>query len=228
MPYNLTTMQSIYHNQDEIVEITYNGSPVYQKIPEPSYDIRYTTTDNQKLTLHTETGVASHTFIEGVGYITLNANTPVPGSLFYNCTTLETVRYANGVTFDAQGRQHESCTSLHTVVLPSDLTAIPQRCFRLCTGLYTMTVPSTVTSLGTFIWWKNGLGRVSEGQYQPEIKFTSVVPPVASDIQTFITTEPNTQPGEYNTIWKLVPYEGLTDYMNAQYWQETNQHIDYF
>lgn len=31
MSYNLTTMQSIYHNQDEIVEITYNGSPVYQK-----------------------------------------------------------------------------------------------------------------------------------------------------------------------------------------------------
>lgn len=37
MPYNLTTMQSIYHNQDEIVEITYNGSPVYQKSSGPDY-----------------------------------------------------------------------------------------------------------------------------------------------------------------------------------------------
>ena len=31
MPYNLTTMQSIYHGQDEIVEITYLNSIVYQK-----------------------------------------------------------------------------------------------------------------------------------------------------------------------------------------------------
>lgn len=228
MPYNLTTMQSIYHNQDEIVEITYNGSPVYQKIPEPSYDIRYTTTDNQKLTLHNSTGVASHEFSGGVGYITLAANAPVPTRMFESCQTLATVKYKNGLTFDEQGYQHQFCYSLHEVTLPSDLTAIPQRCFRYCTALYAMTVPSTVTSLGTYIWWKTGLDRVNEGQYQPEIKFTSVVPPVASDIQTFITTEPNTQPGEYNTIWKLVPYAGLSNYMNAQYWQETNQHIDYF
>lgn len=37
MPYNLTTMQSIYHGQDEIVEITYNGSSVYQKSSGPDY-----------------------------------------------------------------------------------------------------------------------------------------------------------------------------------------------
>ena len=37
MSYNLTTMQSIYHNQDEIVEITYNGSSVYQKSSGPDY-----------------------------------------------------------------------------------------------------------------------------------------------------------------------------------------------
>lgn len=30
-------MQSIYHSQDEIVEITYNGSPVYQKSSGPDY-----------------------------------------------------------------------------------------------------------------------------------------------------------------------------------------------
>ena len=70
MSYNLTTMQSIYHNQDEIVEITYNNSPVYQKsgpTPPPTYDIRYTTTNNQKLTLPSETDVASHTFNNNEG-----------------------------------------------------------------------------------------------------------------------------------------------------------------
>lgn len=37
MSYNLTTMQSIYHNQDEIVEITYNNSSVYHKSSGPDY-----------------------------------------------------------------------------------------------------------------------------------------------------------------------------------------------
>lgn len=37
MPYDLTTMQSIYHGQNEIVEITYNNSPVYQKSSGPDY-----------------------------------------------------------------------------------------------------------------------------------------------------------------------------------------------
>lgn len=37
MSYNLTTMQSIYHGQDEIVEISYNGSLVYQKSSGPDY-----------------------------------------------------------------------------------------------------------------------------------------------------------------------------------------------
>lgn len=229
MPYNLTTMQSIYHNQDEIVEITYNDSVVYQKGgPVSSYDIRYTTTNDQKLTLHTETGVASHEFSGGVGYITLDANTPVPYSLFYNCTTLETVRYADGVTFDTQGRQHELCTSLNRVVLPSDLTAIPPRCFRACTSLNTMTVPSTVTSLGIYIWWHCGLDYKNTGHYQPEIKFTSAVPPVASDLKTFITEDPNSEVDTYNTIYKLVPYETYPDYFTAQYWKETNNYIDWY
>ena len=37
MSYNLTTMQSIYHNEDEIIEITHNGSSVYQKSSGPDY-----------------------------------------------------------------------------------------------------------------------------------------------------------------------------------------------
>lgn len=46
--YNLTTMQSIYHNQDEIVEITYNGSSVYQKAPQlpAANEVWYTSTNN--------------------------------------------------------------------------------------------------------------------------------------------------------------------------------------
>ena len=84
MSYNLTTMQSIYHNQDEIVEITYNNSPVYQKsgpTPPSTYDIRYTTTDNQQLTLSSSTGVVSHTFENNTGYITLDSNKEVPNLL---------------------------------------------------------------------------------------------------------------------------------------------------
>ena len=89
MPYNLTTMQSIYHGQDEIELITYNNSPVYQKSgPVQNYDIRYTTTNNQKLTLADESDVAQHEFSSGVGYILLNTNTQVPYQFFSNCTTL--------------------------------------------------------------------------------------------------------------------------------------------
>lgn len=38
MSYNLTTMQSIYHELDEIVEITHNNVDVYQKSPAPGPD----------------------------------------------------------------------------------------------------------------------------------------------------------------------------------------------
>lgn len=230
MPYNLTTMQSIYHDQDEIELITYNNSPVYQKSgPVQNYDIRYTTTNNQKLTLPSETDVAQHDFSSGVGYILLNANTPVPYHFFYGCTTLATVRYEDGVTFDSQGYQHEGCTSLDTVVLPSDLTAIPSRCFRNCSSLCTMTVPSTVTSLGQFIWWNCGLDYKNTGHYQPEIKFTSAIPPVASALYTFITENPASgSVTEYNTIYKLVPYESYPNYCVAQYWKETNNYIDWY
>lgn len=55
MPYNLTTMQSIYHGQDEIVEITYNGSSVYQKSSGPDYTepfyVEKITNENEKLNI---------------------------------------------------------------------------------------------------------------------------------------------------------------------------------
>lgn len=233
MPYNLTTMQSIYHNQDEIVEITYNNSIVYQKSgPTPAYDIRYTTTDNQQLTLSSSTGVVSHTFENNNGYITLDSNKEVPASMFQYCTTLHKIYYSTGVTFDSSnGYQHDGCTSLDYVELPSDLVEIPPRCFRECESLCEMTVPSTVTTIGIFAWWKCGLNNHTSGHYQPDIKFTSITP--AQNIDPDYTFSTNEENGYYtaqahNTIYKLVPYEAWADYASDAKWRNTNNYIDWY
>ena len=55
MSYNLTTMQSIYHGQDEIVEITYNGSSIYHKSSGPDYTepfyVENTSNENETLNI---------------------------------------------------------------------------------------------------------------------------------------------------------------------------------
>lgn len=59
MAYNLTTMQSIYHVQDEIVEISYNNSPTYEKtggLPFPN-EVWYTSTNNTLITTNPNTMV---------------------------------------------------------------------------------------------------------------------------------------------------------------------------
>ena len=235
MSYNLTTMQSIYHNQDEIVEITYNNSPVYQKsgpTPPSTYDIRYTTTDNQQLTLSSSTGVVSHTFENNTGYITLDSNKEVPASMFQYCTTLHKIYYSTGVTFESSnGYQHDGCTSLDYVELPSDLVEIPLRCFRECESLCEMTVPSTVTTIGIFAWWKCGLNNHTSGYYQPDIKFTSITP--AQNIDPDYTFSTDAENGYYtaqvhNTIYKLVPYEAWPDYASNAKWRTSNNYIDWY
>lgn len=51
MSYNLTTMQSIYHGQDEIVEITYNNSPVYNRTIESDNFYISPTSSSGRITL---------------------------------------------------------------------------------------------------------------------------------------------------------------------------------
>lgn len=228
MPYNLTTMQSIYYGQDEIELITYNNRPVYQKSgPVQNYDIRYTTTNNQKLTLADESDVAQHSFSSGVGYILLNANTPVPYQFFSNCTTLATVRYEDGVTFDFAGRQHDGCTSLTYVILPSDLTVVPTYCFKECYSLNSIILPSTVSAIYDYAFYECGRDNHNNGYYQPDVKFTSATVPTASSVNAFMT-ETAASVTAYNTIYKLVPYESYPDYCVAQYWKETNNYIDWY
>ena len=234
MSYNLTTMQSVYCNGAEIVEITYNNSPVYQKSgPTPTYDIRYTTTNNQKLSLYSSTGVVSHTFNNNTGYITLDSNKTVPDRMFNNCTTLHKIYYSAGVTFATNGYQHAGCTSLDYVELPSDLTTIVQRLFRECTSLMAVTIPASVTSIGAYPWWHAGLGNHNAGKYQPDVTFQSTTPPVANGSsgypeRSFITDESATRVTAYNTIYKLVPYESWPDYASDATWITSNNYIDWY
>lgn len=233
MSYNLTTMQSIYHNQDEIVEITYDNSPVYQKsgpTPPLTYDIRYTTTNNQRLSLYSSTGVVSHTFENNVGYITLDSSKTVPYRMFNSCTTLHKIYYSAGVTFSADGYQHADCTSLDYIQLPSDLTTIVQRLVRECTSLMSMTIPASVTSIGAYPWWHSGLGNHTAGKYQTDVTFLSTTPPVATGSsgypeRSFITDDSATQVRDYNVIYKIVPCSSYNDYLNDSTWSNSNLHL---
>lgn len=67
-------------------------------------------------------------------------------SAFSGCTSLAAVTLGEGVS--VAEHSFGNCTSLTTVVLPSDMTAIPTGLFSDCTALKTITWPSALQSIG--------------------------------------------------------------------------------
>ena len=102
MPYDLTTMQSIYYGQDEIVEITYNNSPVYHKSSGPDYTepfylqdlsgsantIQIThTVDAPELTIEQSTNRSTWTTLGTTGSTPLELEIPANGKVYLRCST---------------------------------------------------------------------------------------------------------------------------------------------
>ena len=141
-------MSRIIVNDTMSKKMYFNGIPFWSvghfDPATPDYHIRYTTTDNNQLSISSSI-ITNHTFVGNVGDITLNT-TEVPARFFESKTTLKTLSYGNNLTFNIGGYQHSGCTGLESVVLPSNLTMIPQRLFRTCSKLGRVDIPASVTT----------------------------------------------------------------------------------
>lgn len=222
MSYNLTTMQSIYHGQDEIVEIKHNNVSVYQKSIVSEYLIKYTTTDNQQITPYNTSGltILEHTFVNNVGRISVDPQTSViPQNFLKNCTTLLTVEYGENLTFNDRGYQHDGCTNLENVKLPDKMTKIVQRTFRDNPLIREVTIPATVNTISAS--WPFYHTNLQNGTYLgPTLIFKSSSP-VTNFTDTGSTQKPFS-PNYPNTIIDTiyVPDESVSDYQNATYFNE--------
>lgn len=223
MPYNLSTMQSIFCNNKEITEIRYNGSLVYSKSePVGPYQILYTSTDNQIITPYTTSGlnIIEHTFSNNVGKITLSDQTPVlPSRFWQNRTTLRTIKYGANLTFHLDGYQHNGCTALESAELPANLTTIVQRLFRENPLLTLVNIPATVNTIYTE--WPFFHTNLQNGTYIGSVLiFHNPTPPAFATMSDqnghpFSPTWPNTI---INTVY--VPSSSLMYYRNTQYFSD--------
>lgn len=213
----------LFEQDTQIKAIFSNGQMVWPTVFRIPYSIVYTTTDNAKINPYSTSGltIKSHTFTDNIGTIVLDpSTTEIPYHFFYNMSTLATVEYGKGITFSASGYIHESCPNLNSVILPNDLTYIPQRMFRICPLLTSLDVPATVTGFGYYFLWQSGM---VEGYYTPTVKINNPVPVDFSNTSTweriFITDNPSTYfDGMKNTPQVNVPANVYNDYSNDTYW----------
>ena len=78
------------------------------------------------------------------------------GSTFYNCTALETVELADGITF-LHDSMFSKCTSLKNITIPSTVTEIKGYVFNECKALTSISIPNGVTKIGNGAFTKSGL-----------------------------------------------------------------------
>lgn len=72
----------------------------------------------------------------------------LPGSMFYGCNKLETVKLPDGVT-SIPASYFRDCSTLKHVDLPANLTSIGNYAFYNCSKLENPAFPATLTSIGT-------------------------------------------------------------------------------
>lgn len=90
------------------------------------------------------------------------AITSLPVTLFRGNTDIESFdefKYWTGLTTITAGSSSSAlgafgnCTSLESIILPSNITTIGAYAFYNCTGLTTFTIPSSITSIGAYAFY---------------------------------------------------------------------------
>ena len=72
----------------------------------------------------------------------------IPSCLFYDCTSLSSVKIGNSVT-SIGSNAFEDCTGLTSVTISDSVTSIGWGAFSGCTRLRDITIPDSVTSIGS-------------------------------------------------------------------------------
>ena len=101
--------------------------------------ILYTSTDGNVVTLNTETiggvPIVSNTYENGQGVITCSYAVPkIGGSVFKDCTTLESIVLPDGVTSIGYAA-FSGCTGLKAITIPKGLTTCDNNVFIDCSNL---------------------------------------------------------------------------------------------
>lgn len=221
----LQDYNKLFEHTDNIKKIYVNNSVVWpaeiNKID--PYTIVYTSTNNRMITPYDTTGLTidSHTFVNNVGKIVVNQlTTELPYRFWYGKTALKTVAYGSHLTFNSRGYTHEGCSNLDSVILPNDLTFLPQRMFRICEKLMSVSIPATVRYWGAYPFWLMGL---KDGHHTPTVYVNNPVPIDCSSIANwkylFISEDPSTYfNSNLNTPYFVVPASAYNNYVNDTYW----------
>lgn len=107
-------------------------------------------------------GDSSFNFHKDTSGITFTASTGRNGNygVFYNCASLESVKFL-GTSLDMYDTfLFNGCTSLREVNIPSDLTYIEEGMFYNCTSLQHVVIPENVETIGFYTFHYSGLTSV--------------------------------------------------------------------
>ena len=72
----------------------------------------------------------------------------IPSCLFYDCTSLSSVKIGNSVTSIGSNAFY-GCTGLTSVAIPDSVSSIEHYAFYGCTGLTSVAIPDSVSSIGS-------------------------------------------------------------------------------
>ena len=71
------------------------------------------------------------------------------GGPFYKCTSLKSVRFADGIT-SIPNNLFYGCNGLESIIIPETVTKVGEYAFHLCSRLSNVTLPSNLEELGPF------------------------------------------------------------------------------
>ena len=134
--------------------------------------------------------------------------------VFYGCTNLATVTFANGSQLQSVGNNaFYYCTSLTSIIIPAGVTTIGEMAFYNCSSLTSVTIPAGVTSIGYVAFYNcNSITSVTfNGTINKSAFSTTGGPGFFGDLleKFYATDSTNGTPGRYtrasgSQVWTRV------------------------
>lgn len=102
-----------------------------------------------------------NTDVYDVVTVELTNSTSIPSYTFFDCTTLETVKFWTDTVTEIGVSAFSGCTSLKSINLPNSITTIENDTFYNCPALKNIKIPSSVTRINSYAFSFAGLTSIS-------------------------------------------------------------------